>query len=307
MSVADAGSRWSSLLGCALLMGLSACGDASVRAGGARETPVAGPALVGAGHVVVVRRDRTIATVAASGEVVDDLSTLPPQAGEPDAVAVSTDGQVVLVSAVKQDDDVPSVCAATVLQVLADGRTRELAEGAGIALSGSGRRLAYFRYATVDGFCRRTSLIVRDLADGAETTVTTLRDGPVGGTPPEWPVNWSPDEAQIAHVSRTGAVVTQVGTGATAAVDEGDGGRPLAPAWLPDGRLVVLHGCCIGGGSVRATGAAVEVFAVPGPLRSLRAGRDGVGAWFTVEDQGLHHWDGRDARAVLGDALLTSG
>lgn len=46
---------------------------------------------------------------------------------------------------------------------------------------------------------------------------------------------------------------------------------------------------------------------MPGPVRSLRPGRNGVGAWFTVEEQGLHHWDGRQVGPVDSDALVTSG
>ena len=296
------------VLGSILLLGLVACGDTRAPSGTAPEVPVAGPALVAADQVVVVRRDRSIAVVSDDGTQAADLGEVPSEAGEPDAVAVSQDGRLVVVSAVAQDDDRVSVCAAAVLQVLEDGRLRQLAEGAAVALSADGTRLAYFRHATVNGFCRRTDLVVRDLRDGAETTVTTLDDGPVAGLPPpDWPVNWSPDGTQIAHVVEAGAVTTQVATGASAAVTAGTEGRPLAPAWLPDGRLVVLHGCCLGGGSLRTTSPALEVFAVPGPVRSLRAGRNGVGAWFTVEEQGLHHWDGRQVRAVYSDALVTSG
>lgn len=54
-------------------------------------------------------------------------------------------------------------------------------------------------------------------------------------------------------------------------------------------------------------GSAIDLFAVPGPLRSLRPGRDGRGAWFTVEEQGLRYWDGAAVRKVFDDALLTSG
>lgn len=46
---------------------------------------------------------------------------------------------------------------------------------------------------------------------------------------------------------------------------------------------------------------------MPGPLRSLRAGRDGSGAWLTVEEGGLLRWDGRTLRRVVEDAVLSSG
>jgi len=297
---------WLRAVGCLLLVSLAACGDVPGRAAAPRSTPVHRQPLVGPGQVVVVRSDRTIAAVSSSGELAERLAALPPQAGEPDAVAVSPDGRLVLVSAVRSDDDEPSVCSATVLQVLPDGATRQLAQGAGIALSDDATRLAYFRYAQERGFCRRTELIVRELTDGSETAVTGA-DHTAGATPPEWPVNWSQDETAIAHVARTGAVVTRLDTGETTPLDRGAEGRPLSPAWLADGRLVALHGCCIGGASVQSVAPPGEVFAVPGPQAPQRSGRDGIGAWFTVEEQGLHHWDGRAVRAVYGDALLTSG
>jgi hypothetical protein len=213
----------------------------------------------------------------------------------------------VLVSAVRYDDDDPEICAASVFQVLPGMRLRQLADGAAIALTADGLRLAYYRYANTGGFCRRTELVVRDLTDGSERTVPTPADGLVGGTPPEWPVNWSPDARQIAHVTRTGAVVTDVATGRATVLEAAPRTRTLAPAWLADGRLIALHGCCIGGGSIRVEGTAEELFATPGPVRSLRPGRDGSGAWFVVEEQGLHRWDGTAVRPVYRDAVLASG
>lgn len=148
---------------------------------------------------------------------------------------------------------------------------------------------------------------MRELTGGAETVVTELEDGPVGGTPPEWPVSWSPDDERIAHVTDEGAVVTQVGSRKTNPVDESGVDRPLAPGWLADGRLLTMYGCCTVGGNMRSAGPDGVEFAVRGPVRSVRAGRDGVGAWLTIEEQGLHHWDGTRLRKVTSDALLTSG
>ncbi len=287
-----------------LTIGLAACGNK--RGDEEAITSVSGPALVDAGEVVVIRRDGTISAVSRSGDTVDRLGTLPPGTGEPDAVAVSADGTLVLVSTVRADDDDSSVCAALVFQVLAGGKLRELAQGAAIALSGDGTRLVYFRHGTVDGFCRRTALVVRNLPDGVERTVMTQRDAQVLGTPPEWPVNWSTDSAQIAHVTKTGVALTQVASGVTTSI-VGPGTGPLAPAWLPDGRLVVLQGCCIGPMSVRSAASDSEIFPVSTPVRSMRAARDGFGVWFTAEDEGLLYWDGRSVTKVFSDALLTSG
>jgi len=291
---------------CALAAGLVGCGDAppTATAGGSSGLPVATDVLVAEEEVAVVRRDGTVATVGHDGRPGRALVALPPDAGEPDAVAVGPDGRLVVVSTLRSDDDDPAVCAASVLQVLPDGSLSRLAEGASVALSADGRRMAFFRYAVVDGFCRRTDLVARDLETGADTTVAGPGDGEVGGTPPTWPVSWAPDGSRIAHVTREGAVVTDVATGRSTPV------RPvpglLAPAFLADGRLVGLDGCCIGGAAV-ATAEGEQVFAVDAPVRSIRAGRDGVGAWFTLEDVGLHRWDGATTRAVTADAVLTSG
>lgn len=265
-----------------------------------------GPVLVPPGHVAVVLSDGELAHADEGGQV-EELARLPDGIGEPDAVAVDPGGRLVLVSAVRFDDDDASVCEAAVLQAGADGQWDRIADGASLALSADGQQLAYFRYATVDGYCRRTSLVVRDLTTGSESTVTELVDGPVGGTPPEWPVNWSPDGGQIAHVDRGGAVVTDVQNGITRPTRTFEGSRALAPAWLPDDELVVLEGCCIGAGSVRRADDGAEVFAVPGPLRSIRPGRDGSGAWLTVEEEGLLRWDGSSLRRVPVEALLASG
>lgn len=305
--------RVTSLVGVlAALLGLAGCGANTGDAGAtdrveAIASPDQGPALVPPGHVAVVRSDRTVARVDPTGRQVETLAQLPVDAGEPDAVAVSPDGRVVLVSAVRSDDDEPSICSAVVLQVISDGRMRPVADGAGLALSADGQQLAYFRYASVDGFCRRTRLVVRDLATAAESTVADPTDGLVGGTPPTWPVNWAPDGTEIAHVLDRGAVVTDVRTGATARASDVVAGRSLAPGWLPDGTLVVLEGCCIGSGSIRAAEGGREVFAVPGPVRSIRAARSGPGLWLTVEEGGLFRWDGATLRLVLADTLLSSG
>lgn len=273
---------------------------------GRSAAPDTGPVLVPGGSVAVVLQDGTLGHVDDSGQV-EQLAQLPDDVGEPDAVAVDPSGRVVLVSAVSSDDDDASVCQAVVLQAKGRGKLRRIADGASLALSADGRQLAYFRYATVDGYCRRTSLVVRDLGTGAERVVTELVHGPVGSTPPGWPVNWSPDGDEIAHVVDEGAVVTDVSTGATRPTRRFDGSSALAPGWLPEAGLVVLEGCCIGGASARSVADGDEVFAVPGPLRSLRAGRDGSGAWLTVEEGGLLRWDGRTLRRVVEDAVLSSG
>jgi hypothetical protein len=301
------GSRVRTQLSCVLVLLAAACGE------GASSTAASGiPAdvaelLVRPGHVVVLRADRSVAAVSLDGEVTAVLGSVPPDIGEPDGVAASADGRLVLVSAVQYDDDAPSTCSGHVLQVLPGERMQRLADGASISLTPDGGQLAYFRYAEDDGFCRRTALVVRDLGDGSETALS-ITDGAVAGvTPPEWPVSLSPDATEVAHVAPEGAVTTTVASGQTRGLKAAPEGRALAPAWLTDGRLVALHGCCIGSGAVRVDGTAKDLFAVPGPLRSLRAGRDGRGAWFTVEEQGLHHWDGTVARKIFDDALLTSG
>lgn len=294
-------------LSCVLLL-LAGCGDASTF-DTAPEGPVGSSRepLVQPQHVVVVRADRSVAAVSPDGKAAEVLAAIPPDIGEPDAVAASADGRLVLVSSVKYDDDAPSTCSAQVLQVLSDGRLRTLADGSSVSLTPTGSHLAYFRYAEAQGFCRRTALVVRDLSDASENVVPVTGGAVAGGTPPEWPVSVSADATEVAHVAAEGAVVTTVETGDTRVLREAQGGRPLAPGWLADGRLVAMHGCCIGGGAVRAEGTAIDLFDVSGPVRSLRAGRDGIGAWFTIEEQGLHHWDGTTTRKVVDDALVTSG
>jgi hypothetical protein len=290
-----------------LLLLTAGCGDSptSTNASGV-PADVAGP-LVQPGHVVVLRADRSLVAVSPGGEVAAVLGSVPPDIGEPDGIAASADGRLVLVSAVRYDDDAASTCSAQVLQVLPDERLRRLADGSSVSLTPDGSQLAYFRYAEDDGFCRRTALVVRDLADGSETVVPTTAGAVAGTTPPEWPVSLSPDATEVAHVASDGAVTTAVASGETRVLEAAPDGRALAPAWLADGRLVALHGCCIGSAVVRVEGSPNALFAVPGPVRSLRAGREGQGAWFTVEEQGLHHWDGATARKVFDDALLTSG
>ena len=290
-----------------MLLLAAACGDgtSSLTASGTA-VDVAEP-LVQPGHVVVLRADRSLVAVSPGGQVTDVLASVPPDIGEPDGVAASADGRFVLVSAVRHDDDVASTCSAQVLQVLPGKRMQELAEGSSIALAADGSQLAYFRYGAVDGYCRRTALVVRATGTGSETALPVPDGAIAGGTPPEWPVSLSPDAAEVAHVAPQGAVITTVSSGETREVDPAAGGRTLAPSWLADGRVVALHGCCIGSGVVRVDGSPDDLFAVPGPVRSLRAGRDGRGAWFTVEEQGLHHWDGAAVRKVFHDAQLTSG
>jgi hypothetical protein len=204
-------------------MTLAGCGQEAPTdaVSGSGEMTADGPVLVEQGAVAAVRRHRSIVTVDHAG-AVHQLAELPDDVGEPDAVVVSEDGRLVLVSAVRWDDD-SSVCTGRVLQVLADG--------ASMALSADGGRLAFFRHATVDGFCRRTELVVRKLDSGAEAVVLSLKDAPVGATPPSWPVSWSPDGTQIAHVLEDGAVVTDLETGRTAPVATG----ATAPCWRRSG------------------------------------------------------------------------
>lgn len=290
-----------------LLLLTARCGNGSAPTNASRvPTDVAGP-LVQPGHVVVLRADRSLVAVSPGGEIVAVLGSVSPDIGEPDGVAASADGRLVLVSAVRYDDDAASTCSAQVLQVLPGERLRRLADGSSVSLTPDGSQLAYFRYAEDDGFCHRTALVVRDVADGSETSVPTTDGAVARTTPPEWPVSLSPDATEVAHVASDGAATTAVASGETRVLEAAPSGRALAPAWLADGRLVALHGCCIGSGAVRVEGSPNALFAVPGPVRSLRAGREGRGARFTVEEQGLHHWDGATARKVFDDALLTSG
>jgi hypothetical protein len=272
-------------------MTLAGCGQEAPTdaVSGSGEMTADGPVLVEQGAVAAVRRHRSIVTVDHAG-AVHQLAELPDDVGEPDAVVVSEDGRLVLVSAVRWDDD-SSVCTGRVLQVLADG--------ASMALSADGGRLAFFRHATVDGFCRRTELVVRKLDSGAEAVVLSLKDAPVGATPPSWPVSWSPDGTQIAHVLEDGAVVTDLETGRTAPVATGRDRTVLAPVWLPDGRLLVMDGCCIGGGTMASAGTGEVVRPVDAPVRSARPERGrGVGVWSAREEDGLVHRDGATSTQV---------
>lgn len=290
-----------------LLMLAAGCGEGPASTAASGVPSDVAESLVQPGYVVVLRSDRSLVAVSPGGEVTAVLASLPTDIGEPDSVAASADGRLVLVSAVRYDDDAPSTCSGQVLQVLPGERLRRLADGSSMSLTPDGTQLAYFRYAEHARFCRRIALVVRNLGDGSETAVPTIDGAVAGATPPEWPISLSPDATQVAHVASDGAVITSVASGETRVLEAAPDMRPLAPAWLTEGRLVASHGCCIGSGAVRVEGSPDALFEVPGPLRSLRAARDGRGVWFTVEEQGLHHWDGATARKVFDDALLTSG
>jgi hypothetical protein len=236
-----------------LVVTLSSCGQGSPTdaVSGPEWLPQTGRSSSG-DEVAAVTRNRSIVTVDRAG-AVRQLAELPADIGEPDAVVVSEDGRLVLVSAVRW-------------------------------------------------------LVVRKLDSGAEAVVLSLKDAPVGATPPSWPVSWSPDGTQIAHVLEDGAVVTDVETGRTAPLAAGRDRTVLAPVWLPDGRLLVMEGCCIGGGTMVSADTGEAVLPVHAPLRSARTERDrGVGIWLALEEDGLVRTHRATSTQVLPDVLVASG
>jgi dipeptidyl aminopeptidase/acylaminoacyl peptidase len=223
----------------------------------------------------------------------------------------------VLVSVVNDHDE---ACTAEVYRLRENGQLERLVKGAAASISPDGSRFAYFSYRADDLLCLRSTLRVRSLTDGTETSVDTPGGASPEGNPQDWPLNWSPDGSRLTFVSTKGpelrfaaeAVVTTVGKWKTRSVDGSGVGGPSAPVFLDDDTIAAETECCIGdidvGGFSLADGTATHLFTVPGPVRSIRRDRGGEGLWLTVEEAGLWHWDGSQVRRVVdGDVLITSG
>ena len=273
------------------------------------------PATVGAGSpsVVVALRDGTLERVDASGHVVSVLGRVPSGSGEVNAIDVAPDG-TVYVSTLSESDDA-GVCRPTVY-VVRDGKLSLLLRGGAEAvLDPSGTRLAYVRFADKGSdACVRSQLVVRRLADRVETRIPYPRGQRVEGTPPEWPVNWSPDGRKLGVVAGVSSIaVTSIADGRTQIVGGAPDGRSdlKAPVFVDDTTVAGMAGCCVGGGHLVSysltTGASHTLFSVVGPVRSIHRARAGAGFWFTIEEQGLWHWDGSTLHQLPVDALITSG
>jgi len=288
----------------ALSLGGVACG--SDDAGSNGQAAIGPDEVVGAlatGEIVRIdsRDGRTTATL---GQV--PLAT----GAEIDAVDVAPDGSVVLVS-VQNDHD--EACASTVYAFdPADGKRTVFAHGAAASFSPGGDEVAYIRYRQNGEFCPRSQLVVRTVATGKESTFSLPGGETLEGTPPEWPLNWSPDGSRLVFVSQRGAIVVSTDDASTSEpVQTADPqSRVLSPIFIDDQTVAGLADCCVGTGHVRAftlgSGDSQPLFEAQA-IRSIRNDRGGSGLWLTMEAQGLWHWDGRQLVQKAPDVLVTSG
>lgn len=280
--------------------------------------------LVRTGEVAVALADGAILAVTADGGRTRTLGRVPiwPN-GHVDAVDVAPDGGRVLVSVLDDSDEggppdssgaPTNACRAAVYSVLRGRAVKRLASGADASMAPDGHRVAYLRYALDHGFCVRTHLVVRDLGSGAEEAVPLPGGSVLEGTPPEWPLTWSPDGTRVAFVSERGALVSRVDGREVTRVGgarPSGGERTLAPVFLADGTVAGMTGCCLGGEgrmvAFPSTGDPYVLFPLATPVRAIRRDRGGAGLWLTMEETSLWHWDGRHLRAVFAPALITSG
>ncbi len=277
---------------------LTACGAGSTSSAEPATAPTAsltGSTLIPDGAVVAVLADRTVPVLDAEGTVVGQLGTLPADVGEVTHVSVAPDRRTVLVSVV---DDHDETCRPQVLLAQPGGSFTQVLDGSGAVFNPDGSRVAYWRYAVVDGFCRQTELALRDVATGEQTTWRPPAGPQLRGNPPQWPMSWSPDGAQLALAhDRTVLILdtqrlTHTSVTATPAPDTTG---VTAPVFTGESTVAVMDTCCVPVMTMQdvdlATGVRTDLFAVPAPVRSI--GRDGSGGlWLTVEEVGLLHWDG---------------
>lgn len=260
-------------------------------------------------HIVVVTADGEVKQLDEQGRTVSSLGQVPPSVGgEVNAISVSSEGQV-LVSTLNDHDQ---ACRAVVYRVTTDGLEKYL-DGAAAAFDEDGTQLAYVRYARDGESCPRAQLVIRRLADGVERHVDYPGERQPEGTPPAWPISWSPDGTKLALITSDGLSVVMTGSWDVSPVGDALPGadRPSAPAFLDDENVAAMAGCCIGSGRVAAysitSGGSHDLFTVPGPVRSIQRDRGGDGLWLTVEEAGLWHWDGAKLVHLSADALITSG
>jgi hypothetical protein len=255
-------------------------------------------------YVVVVTADGEVKQLDDHGRETASLGQVPlPVGGEVNAISVSPDGQV-LVSTLNDHDE---ACRAVVYRATTDGFEKYV-DGAAAVFSEDGTQLAYVRYASVGEFCPRTQLVIRRVADGAEQRIDYPGERQPEGTPPAWPISWSPDGTKLALMTSDGLGVITI---RDKDVRQVGGGLPAAPAFLDDTTVAAMSGCCVGPLRVAAypitSERPHELFQVPGPVRSIQRDRGGDGLWLTVEEAGLWHWDGAKLERIAADALVTSG
>lgn len=275
-------------------MMLGACAEGTVTS--TTSASLQGSTPVPDGAVVAVLADRTVPMLDAGGTTVGLLTSLPADVGEVTNVSVAPDRRTVLVSAI---DDRDGACRPHVLLAQPGGAYREVLGGSGAVFSPDGGRVAYWRYAPVDGFCRQTEVVLQDVATGAETG-WPLPSGPqLRGNPPQWPMSWNPDGSSLALVADNTVLVLDTERLTHTRVDttppSSGGTGATAPVFTAAGTVAVMDTCCVPVMTMQAVDVATTVrtdlFQVPAPVRSIS--RDGSGGlWLTAEEAGLLHWDG---------------
>jgi hypothetical protein len=287
-----------------------ACGGSDATLSPAAPSPSADNAVhVGTEHVVVVTVDGEVEKLDEQGRVVASLGQVPPSVGdEVNAISVSPDGQV-LVSTLNDHDE---ACRAVVYRVMTNDFEKYV-DGAAAAFADDGSQLAYIRYDRDGEFCPRAQLVIRRLATGTERDIDYPGQRMPEGTPPAWPISWSPDGTKFALMTADGLSVIATGSGDADVVGDSlpEDNRPTAPVFLDNDTVAAMTGCCIG--PLHMTAISIgsdesrELFTVPGPVRSIQRDRGGEGLWLTVEEGGLWHWDGDKLQHLPVEALITSG
>jgi hypothetical protein len=230
---------------------------------------------------------------------------------EVDAIDVSADGRQVIVSIVNDHD---FACSATVYSVGDDGRLHRLFRGGAATFSPDGTRVAYLQYARSGEFCYRTALAIRDLVNGSTIVLPLLGGRTLEGTPPDWPLNWSPDGTRLVYVGKDGVTLATTSDGQHYDQHTISSERGLGSAFTSDEVLAVYTGCCTGPAqqvtAISLSGApAKPLFSLVSAMRSIRSDRGGQGLWLTTEQSPstLWRWDGTHLRSLPAQALITSG